>query len=106
MLISELPPQPAMGNDWVELHNPTSAPITLTDMYLSDDERDLMKYAIPPDDPRRIITIDAETGFHVADQDSVSGMGKGVVIPFARHTGKDRVAGVLPAQEAHLPGEI
>ena len=33
--------------DWIELHNPTSAPIQLQGYYLSDNENNLTKWSFP-----------------------------------------------------------
>lgn len=34
-------------SDWVELYNPGGTPVTLSDLYLSDDPADLLKWQIP-----------------------------------------------------------
>ena len=51
----------ATGN-WLELHNRTDAPISLSNWYLSDDELDLMKYQFAAD------TTIVEGGFIVLDE--------------------------------------
>ncbi|MCX7045768.1 MAG: lamin tail domain-containing protein [Candidatus Sumerlaeota bacterium] len=38
---------PYDSNDWIEIYNPTTAPITLTNYYLSDDVTSLAKWRIP-----------------------------------------------------------
>ena len=59
------------SNDWIELYNPTDAPITLgSGWYLSDDGggyTNLMKWQIPPGTmipARGFVSFDENTGFH------------------------------------------
>ena len=40
---SDAPP----GTDWIELYNPGPTAVTLTNVYLSDDPRDLLQYKVP-----------------------------------------------------------
>lgn len=35
-------------SDWVELHNPTTDTLYLSNLFLSDDDQDLQKFALPP----------------------------------------------------------
>ncbi|MHC4170861.1 MAG: lamin tail domain-containing protein, partial [Planctomycetota bacterium] len=37
----------AAGADWIELYNPGLMPVDLSNVYLSDDRQDLLKYKIP-----------------------------------------------------------
>jgi len=35
-------------SDWIELHNPTTDTLYLSNLFLSDDDQDLQKFALPP----------------------------------------------------------
>ncbi|KPK36025.1 MAG: hypothetical protein AMJ65_16835, partial [Phycisphaerae bacterium SG8_4] len=47
VLINELLANSDAGTDWVELYNPGPATVDLSNVYLSDDASDLLKYKIP-----------------------------------------------------------
>jgi len=56
------------SNDWIELYNPTTNPVTLLagEWYLSDDREQLDKWAMPHTviPAKECVSFDEETGFH------------------------------------------
>jgi len=63
--INEVNSNPALGNDWIELYNPTDDPINLAGMYLSDDHYDERIWQIPSDNP--IATTIPSDGYLVVE---------------------------------------
>jgi hypothetical protein len=54
------------SNDWIELYNPTTAAVELTEWYLSDDPANLRKWTIPAVTvpPGTWLSFDEVSGFH------------------------------------------
>lgn len=54
------------SNDWIELYNPSTESVTVSQWYLSDDQDDLKKWAIPSTSIEALgfISFDEITGFH------------------------------------------
>ncbi len=87
------------SNDWIELHNPSSSPVSLDGCYLSDDPADPAKWAIPA------ISIPAG-GYHVFNEVDdfhspiTSGFGldkagEQVLLSYLPGTAADRVADAI-----------
>ncbi|MFK7758196.1 MAG: CotH kinase family protein [Flavobacteriales bacterium] len=58
--------------DWIELYNESSEPLNLSNLYLSDDSEDLLKFQIPDDAPELTLAPDAHIIFF-ADNDTEQG---------------------------------
>jgi hypothetical protein len=83
-------------NDWIELHNVTSAPIALADFYLSDERYDLKKWAVfttatLPAGGR--LSFDEITAFHnpITNGFAVSKAGERLYLSYLPGTAADRV---------------
>ncbi len=92
------------SNDWIELYNPTDAPITLgTGWYLSDDGADygtLLKWAIPVGTvvpARGFVTFDEVTGFHNPTNIGfgLNKSGEQVFLSYLPGTAQDRVVDAI-----------
>lgn len=85
------------ATDWIELYNPTDAPISLADFYLSDDLDDLKQWAIG------VRTIGPH-GFLSFDEPrdglnfGLSRFGEEVLLSYLPGTGEDRVVDILRFQ--------
>jgi len=90
------PQHPQHGsNDWIEIFNTTSASINLNDWYLSDDIRELKKWAIPAIDitGRSHISFDEVTGFHnpLSGGFGLNKAGEEVILSYLPGTSDDRI---------------
>ncbi len=70
----------ATGGDWIELHNPTGAPINIGGWFLSDSSDDLKKYQIAsgtsiPAGGYIVFTQDANFGATATDPGKLTGFG-------------------------------
>ncbi len=66
LILNEISTINPIGNDWIEIYNPTANPISLAHWYLSDDKDQLNKWALPNFmiQPGQYISFDADTGFN------------------------------------------
>ena len=84
------------GNDWIELTNTTSLDVFLADWYLSDDDDDLKKWAIPDTiiAGHGHVVFDETTGFHasITEGFGLDRDGERVYLSHFPGNGEDRVA--------------
>jgi len=84
------------SNDWIELYNPTGSAIALgSDWYLSDDDDDLKKWALPAGSISAggWVSFDEITGFHnpIASGFGLDKIGEYVFLSYLPGTSADRV---------------
>ncbi|MBN2132968.1 MAG: lamin tail domain-containing protein [Sedimentisphaerales bacterium] len=83
------------SNDWIELYNAASSPVTLDNWYLSDDIDELDKWAIPPTTipAGQHVSFDEAHDFHVphADGFGLSRTGEQVFLSHLPGAGEDRI---------------
>jgi hypothetical protein len=85
------------SNDWIELYNPASLPVTLGQgWYLSDDPAALTKWQIPPGTvipAHGFVTFDEVSGFHFPTNSGfgLSGAGEQLLLSYLIGTAEDRV---------------
>ena len=91
-------PYPNDSNDWIELHNPPSAPAVSLgpNWYLSDDVTDLKKWALPAGSlaPGAFTTFDEINDFHKPasmDGFGLDKMGEQVVLSYLPGNSQDRI---------------
>ncbi|MDP8243181.1 MAG: lamin tail domain-containing protein [Candidatus Hinthialibacter antarcticus] len=65
-VINEIAAMTEDGNDWIEIYNPYFTIINTADFYLSDDDSNLAKWALPVMDiaPGETVVFDAQSGFN------------------------------------------
>lgn len=66
ILLNEIVANASGGNDWIELYNASSSAVSLGGWFLSDDETDLKKWAIPAQEipAGGYVSFDSNTGFN------------------------------------------
>jgi len=83
------------SNDWIELYNTTPEKINLTHWYLSDNVRELKKWAIPAIEiaGHSYISFDEVTGFHnpINSGFGLNKAGEEVILSYLPGTSEDRV---------------
>jgi hypothetical protein len=84
------------SNDWVELYNPTAAPVDLDgSWYLSDDFDDLKKWPLPNTQVpgTGFVTFDEVTGFHnpITAGFGLSKNGEQIILSYLPGTAEDRI---------------
>jgi hypothetical protein len=84
------------SNDWIELYNPTNAPVNLSGWYLSDDAANLQKWAIPTTATvwaHSRLTFDEITGFHhpLTTGFGISEAGEQIFLSYLPGTSANRV---------------
>ena len=85
------------SDDWIELFNPTAAPVSLADWYLSDDAADLRKWRIPGTNTIPAggwVTFDEVSGFHFPTNTGfgLNKDGEQAFLSYLPGDGRDRVA--------------
>ena len=71
--------------DWIELHNTTNTPLSLSNYYLSDENKDKAKFAFPNN------TVIQPNGFLIVWADNVSLTGNQLHAPFKLNEDGDRI---------------
>jgi hypothetical protein len=83
------------SNDWIELYNPTDNDLSLAGWYLSDEGRNLKKWALPgvTVPARGWISFDEISGFHqpITNGFGLSKAGEQVILSYLPGTSEDRV---------------
>ena len=89
----QLPQQES--NDWIELFNTTPTSINLDNWYLSDDIKELKKWAVPAVDIAGVshISFDEVTGFHnpAGTGFGLNKAGEEVILSYLPGTSEDRI---------------
>lgn len=85
------------SNDWIELFNTAGEAVSLANWYLSDDARNLKKWAIPPTNTigaRGWLVFDEVTGFHnpLTTGFGLNKAGEAVFLSYLPGNTNDRVA--------------
>jgi len=110
MMNTDYDSPPYDSNDWIEIYNPGTEPITLHagQWYLSDDGEVLNKWGLPQTtlEPSAREVFDEVTGFHdpITEGFGLSKAGEQVFLSYLSGTGSDRVVDCLSfeGQEAGI----